>query len=113
MIKSINSGSQYITVSGGIPSTPSFSPGAISAGLVRYNTNLQQMEVYDGMSWYGISNHVTVDLGMTSKEAVEWAHKKMLEEKRLQDLMNQHPGLRELNDKFEMMKALCMEEEKQ
>jgi hypothetical protein len=71
------------------------------------------MEVYDGISWYGINNHVTVDLGMTSKEAIEWAHKKMQEEKRLQELMHRHPGLKDLHDKFEMMKVLCMEEEKQ
>jgi hypothetical protein len=71
------------------------------------------MEVYDGLTWHGIDSHVTVDLGMTSKQAIEWAHKKMQEEKRLQELMDQHPGLKDLHDKFEMMKVLCMEEEKQ
>ena len=37
----------------------------------------------------------------------------MEEEKKLQELIDKHPGLKELNDKFEMMKALCYEEEKE
>ena len=113
MIKSLSSGSQHIAVIGGNPSVPPISPGAMGAGMVRYNQNIQQMEVYDGVSWHGINSHVTVDLGMTSKEAIEWAYKKMQEEKRLQELMARHPGLKDLHDKFEMMKVLCMEEEKQ
>ena len=113
MIKTLSSGSQHIAVIGGNPGVPPISPGAVGAGMVRYNQNIQQMEVYDGISWYGINSHVTIDLGMTSKEAIEWAHKKMIEERKLQELMERHPGLKELNDKFEMMKALCMEEEKQ
>jgi hypothetical protein len=113
MIKSLSSGSQHIAVSGGNPGAPHISPGAVGAGMVRYNPNIQQMEVYDGLTWQGINSHVTIDLGMTSKETIEWAHKKMQEEKRLQELMHHHPGLKDLHDKFEMMKVLCMEEEKQ
>jgi len=113
MIKSLSSGSNHIAVTGGNPGVPPISPGAVGAGIVRYNPNMQQMEVYDGVSWYGINSHITIDLGMTSKQAIEWAHKKMQEEKQLQDLMAQHPGLKDLNDKFEIMKVLCMEEEKQ
>jgi hypothetical protein len=113
MIKSLSSGSNHIAVTGGNPGVPPISPGAVGAGIVRYNPNMQQMEVYDGVSWYGINSHITIDLGMTSKQAIEWAHKKMQEEKQLQDLMAQHPGLKDLNDKFEMMKVLCMEEKKQ
>jgi len=112
MIRTLSSGSQHITVSGGHPNTPPISPGAMGAGMVRYNPNIQQMEVYDGISWYGINNHATVDLGMTSKEAIEWAHQKMQEEQKLKELMARHPGLKDLHDKFEMMRVLCLEEEK-
>jgi len=113
MIKTLNSGSQHIAVSGGNPSVFPISPGAVGAGMVRYNPNMQQMEVYDGLTWQGINSHVTIDLDMTSKEAIEWAYEKMQEEKRLQALMSKHPGLKDLHDKFEMMKLLCIEEEKQ
>jgi hypothetical protein len=37
----------------------------------------------------------------------------MQQDAQLKDLMDRHPGLKDLNDKFEIMKALCMEEEKQ
>ena len=113
MIKTLSSGSQHIAIVGGNPSVPPISPGAVGAGIVRYNTNMQQMEVYDGLSWHGINSHVTIDLGWDSKQTIEWAHKKMQEEKRLQELMKQHPGLKDLHDKFEMMKVLCQKEEKQ
>ena len=113
MIKTINSGSLHVTVSGGHPSTPPISPGAVGAGMLRYNPNLHQVEVYDGIAWQGINNHVTIDLGWDSKQAIEWAHEKMQEERRLHELMSRHPGLKELHDKFEMMRVLCIEEEKQ
>lgn len=113
MIRSISSGSQHIQVQHGNGHMPYMSPGAVGAGLLRFNPNSSQIEVYDGMSWLAINNNVMVDLGMDSKEAIEWAYKKMQEERKLKDLMAQHPGLKELHDKFEMMKALCMEEEKQ
>jgi hypothetical protein len=74
---------------------------------------MQQMEVYDGLTWQGINSHVTIDLGWDSKQTIEWANQKMREEQRLKDLMARHPGLKDLHDKFEMMKVLCMEEEKQ
>lgn len=112
MIKTISSGSQHITVGGGYPSLPYISPGAVGAGMVRYNSNTQQIEVSDGVTWLPLSNGITIDLGMDTKQAVEWAYNKMQEEKKLKDLMAQHPGLKELHDKFEMMRALCMEEEK-
>ena len=113
MIKTLSSGSQHIAVSGGNSSVFPISPGAVGAGMVRYNPNMQQMEVYDGLTWQGINSHVTIDLGWDSKQTIEWAHKKMQEENRLKDLMARHPGLKDLHDKFEMMKVLCMEEEKQ
>jgi hypothetical protein len=50
---------------------------------------------------------------MTSKQTIEWAHNKMQEEKKLKEMMDRHPGLKDLYDKFEMMKILCIEEEKQ
>lgn len=113
MIKTISPGSQHITVGGGSPSLPYISPGAVGAGMLRYNLNLQQLEVTDGVTWFPLNSNATVDLGYDTKQAVEWAHKKMQEEKRLQDLIERHPGLKDLYDKFEMMKILCNEEEKQ
>jgi hypothetical protein len=109
MIRHLSSGSPHVTVSKDYSGVPPISPGSMSAGMLRYNPNLQQIEVYDGISWYNLSASATIDLNVTSKEAIEWAHKKMQEEKQLQDLMSKHPGLKEAYDKFEMMKALVNE----
>ncbi len=112
MIKNITPASQHITVSGGYSSLPYMSPGAVGAGMLRFNPNMQQIEVSDGVTWLPLTSNATIDLGMDTKQAVEWAYNKMQEEKKLKEMMDRHPGLKELNDKFEMMKALCMEEEK-
>ena len=113
MIKQINSDPQWIQVQQGYHGVPPISPGAQSAGLLRYNSNTNNIEVYNGMAWYGIDTTVGIDLSSSAKETLTWAYNKMQEERRLKDLMAQHPGLKDLHDKFEMMKVLCMEEEKQ
>jgi hypothetical protein len=113
MIRGINAG-PHLTISDGYAPTPSFSPGAQSAGMVRYNTNMQCMEVYDGIGWQTIyTAHPTVDLAPASREAVEWAMRKQHEERNLKEMMERHPGLKDLYDKFEMMKILCQEESEQ
>jgi hypothetical protein len=113
MIKQINSDPQWIQVQQGYHGVPPISPGAQSAGLLRYNSNTNNIEVYNGMAWYGIDTNVGIDLSPSAKETLTWAYNKMQEERRLKDLMSRHPGLKDSHDKFEMMKVLCMEEEKQ
>ena len=111
MIKGINAG-PHLTITNGYAPAPSFSPGAQSAGMLRYNTNMQCMEVYDGQGWQSIyTAHPTVELAPASREALEWAMRKQQEERKLKDLMDRHPGLKELHDKLEMMKILCTEED--
>jgi hypothetical protein len=113
MIKGITGG-PHLTVSSGYSHRPTISPGAQSAGMVRYNPSMDSLEVYDGIGWQHIANaHTTIELAPASREAVEWAMRKQHEERKLQDLMDQHPGLRELHDKLEMMKILCQEESEQ
>ena len=111
MIRGINAG-PHLTISDGYAPTPTFSPGAQSAGMVRYNTNMQCMEVYDGIGWQAIyTAQPTIEMTPQAREAVEWAMSKQEEEYKLQALIKKHPGLKDLHDKFEMMKILCQEEE--
>jgi hypothetical protein len=111
MIRGINAG-PHLTISDGYAPVPNFSPGAQSAGMVRYNTNIQCMEVYDGQGWQSIyTAFPTVELAPASREGLEWAMRKQQEERDLKAMMQRHPGLRDLHDKFEMMKVLCYEEE--
>ncbi len=109
-------------VSGGSPSTPSiyqsFTSGQSSgpqnfAGQVRYNTSTQNMEVFDGNMWQCWSNSTaTVGLTQEAEELLDWARKKRQEEVNLRMRMEQHPGLKDAYEKFMIMDALTLEEEK-
>jgi hypothetical protein len=87
-------------------SKPYISPGAQSAGMVRYNSNSQNMEVYDGIAWLQITNNVEVSLTGETEMLLEWAREKMLEERRIDELCKQHPGLAKARDNYELFKRL-------
>ena len=112
MIKNIHSSTNHIQIGQSYSNASQISPGAQSAGMLRYNTNSNTMEVYNGVAWFSIETTADISLSPIAQQAVDWAMKKMEEDLRLQSLMSRHPGLKELNDKFEMMKVLCQEEEK-
>lgn len=112
MIKSLTSSSPYLHIQNGYNNVPPISPGAQSAGLLRYNGNNSSIEVYNGVAWYPVDTSVNLNLSEAAHSALTWAETKMQEEAGLKELMSRHPGLKELHDKFEMMKVLCQEEEK-
>lgn len=115
MIRSIT-GSRYITVERGMPGPTYMNPpmSALNVGQVRFNSTLQGMEVYDGTTWLQIhSNHSSIDLNQEATAALDWVRHKMHQEKQLQELMDKHPGLKDLHDKFEMLRVLCEQEEKE
>ena len=109
MIKHIVEG-PGISITGSF-SPPYISPGSQSAGMIRYNTSSQTTEVYDGNTWLTMSSSPSVALSNDTLEVLDWARKKMLEEQNLYKLMEQHPGLKDAYEKFEIMKALCSKEE--
>jgi hypothetical protein len=55
-----------------------------SAGMVRYNGT--DMEVYDGSSWYKMSSTVNIDIDYNTRMIMDWASKKMTEEKAIEKL---------------------------
>lgn len=87
---------------------PHISPGAQSAGMVRYNINSQTMEVYDGIAWLQLTNNVEIGLGSETEMLLDWAREKMLEEQRIDELCKQHPGLAKARDNYEMFKRLVV-----
>jgi hypothetical protein len=114
MIKSLmSSNSKHITVTGGLPSPTYINHGAAAQGVgnMRFNTATQNTEVFDGYNWLTLStNNATVGLSSEAERAIEWAKDKMQEEQRLLELMEQHPGLKDLHEKLEIMKALVTQE---
>ena len=114
MINAVHGNSQWLNVQSYQGNKPYINTTQSIAGMVRYNNanNGGSMEVYDGTTWCTIGNgSANIDLNENAKRILEWAEKKMKEEADLKALMGNHPGLKDLHDKFEMMKVLCTEEE--
>jgi len=113
MIKHINGGSEWLDVHSYQGNTPYINTSQPSTGMIRMHPSFGRMEVYDGSQWLEIGNGTAeIDLSRNAKEVMSWARDKMHAEKRLANLIEQHPGLKELHDKFEMMRVLCEQEEK-
>lgn len=95
MIKGITSNSQWLIVSGGTPTTPYFSPGAQGAGQMRYNTNSNNMEVWDGVTWKEISMaYTSVDLNYEAQELLKWARDTRSKELARESRIRSNPALR-------------------
>jgi hypothetical protein len=72
MIKGINSSGRYLTVSGGTASNPYISPGSVGAGMMRYNPNMNCIEVNDGNSWQQLGvSYATVELNPDTEALLE------------------------------------------
>ena len=121
MIKGIYSGGRYVQVNNGSPSWPSIynnsgynSGGATSfAGQVRYNSQAGGMEIFDGTSWQRVGDSIAqVGLSPEAERILEWAQRKMDEEQELKARMERHPGLKDAWEKFKIMDALTLEEDK-
>jgi hypothetical protein len=111
MIKNITQSGAFTQVSS--YSTPNIYNTGQSAGEVRYNTNTQHMEVYDGSTWISISQSPTVGLSLDAEEAIRWAREKMVEESALKERLEKHPGLKDAYEKFQIMDILTKVEDEQ
>lgn len=90
-------GSQGITVMGGNTSAPYVNMSNPSAGMVRYNGNNQNFEVYDGSSWMTFSsNSTTIELSGDTKELLEWARAKRAEEEYIKRESENNPTIKDL-----------------
>jgi len=104
MIKGISQGGRYITVTGGNPTNPYISPGSQSAGMMRYNTNMNTVEVYDGHSWKEIESYAGISLTSEAETLLDWARKKRDEELQYKSLAESHPAVKIAMDNLEKAK---------
>lgn len=109
MIKTIVGGGGMITVTQN-NYTPYISPGAQSAGLVRWSTNNSVLEVYDGVAWRDITTTVTIDISPQYEAVIRWAGEEMARQRRIAELAKKYPLVGELRDKLEVMTSLLSEE---
>lgn len=93
MIKSII-GQDHVVVTGGFPSVPYISPGAQSAGMMRWNTSSNTVEVYNGAAWIDVNySNVKIELSSSASAAITWAISKMAEENYHKALAEKHPAI--------------------
>lgn len=106
MIKGINGG-RYIQVMNGFTSDPYISPGSVGAGMMRWNPNMNCMEVSDGNIWKQLGMSMpTLDLTPEATELLDWAKKKMAEEKKIDELCKKFPGLDKARANYETFLAM-------
>jgi hypothetical protein len=102
MIKGINSSSRYITVSGGSPSNTYISPGSVGAGMIRWNPNMNCMEVNDGNMWKTLDmSYASVELTSDAESLLEWARKKRDKETTLYALAEKNSAVKIALDNLE------------
>ena len=113
---------RHVMVNGGYPATTyiNTSSGYMNVGEVRYNTNMQRLEVYDGQSWIEINtSHASIGFTPDAENAIDWAIKKRQEDLALEELAKTNPTIadlisqkKELDDKIKMVQTLMREEVK-
>ena len=94
MIKSVISGSSYIQVSGGQSPVPYINSGIQSAGMMRYNTSSQNVEVYDGTGWQQLDGgYVTVGLNGEAESLLDWARQERDRQAKRDQMIKDNPAL--------------------
>ena len=101
MLKQIYAPGPYLIAANSNIGTPYINMSNPSAGMLRYNGNGNQLEVYDGSSWLSMNtNTATVDLTQEAREAIAWASKKRQEELDLLELAQRHPAVQDALNKL-------------
>ena len=122
MLRTVSGSGRYMMVSGGMPAHTyiNSSSGYMNVGDVRYNVQMQQLEVYDGQMWLEINTgHASVGLTPDAERALDWANRKIEEEAELDRLAASNATIadlikqkKELDDKIKMVQILTKEEVK-
>ena len=117
MIKSIMSMGKHIMVGGGNSASNYINTGAgmMGVGDLRFNTSTQQIEFYNGQTWQTFTMaQATVGLTSTAETAIDWAMKKMEEEREARAMAEQYPAVadamgavREAEQQLKTIVALC------
>jgi hypothetical protein len=95
MIKGITQSGRYTVVSGGNVNHPYISPGSAGAGMIRWNPNMNCMEVNDGNTWKMIDmGYASVGLTPEAESLLDWARKKRDEELAWQSLAENNQAVK-------------------
>lgn len=95
MIKGISSNSQYVIVNSGNAMNNYFSPGAQGAGQMRFNTNANNIEIWDGVTWKELgTSYASIDLSPEAQELLKWARETKNKELAREARIRSNPALR-------------------
>ena len=97
-----------ITGAPGINVMPGTKPYITVSGVVRWNGPQQRLEVMDRDNWMPLDtgSSWTIAPDYSLNNVINWANVKMAKEEQLQVLIDKHPGLKDLKEKFDIMLAL-------
>ena len=106
MLNGLHPRGSYIYIHGGNSATYiSGQHGALGLGNVRFNTSLQQFEVFDGAAWV-ILNLPTAVVGLTpeAESLLDWVKVQKERETELQNLIKNNKAVKNSYDNFQKAK---------
>lgn len=86
-------GGRYLSVVANGGTTYYNSSSQPMAGAMRYHSG-GRVEVFDGNSWMQVSSYGNIELTPDAQAALDWALKKIEEEKELEKLSKEHPAVK-------------------
>ena len=115
MIKGITQSGRYTTVSGGSASSTYISPGSSGAGMMRYNGNMNCIEVNDGISWKELSgSYASVGLTQEAEALLDWAREQRNKQQARKYAAESNPALkkayeaiRRAEENFDILEAIA------
>ncbi len=115
MIKGITQSGRYTTVSGGSASSTYISPGSSGAGMMRYNGNMNCIEVNDGVTWKELSgSYASIGLTSEAESLLDWAREQRNKQLARQHAAESNPALkkayeaiRRAEENFDILEAIA------
>ena len=115
MIGKIQQTGKYVAVTGGPAGNYVNNTGYMGVGQLQYNTNTQQLEVYNGISWQQLNQGTYyVGLNPRAEDILDWAAKKMEQEQEARRMAEEYPAVadamgavREAEQQLKTVVALC------
>lgn len=93
MIKNLTGGFG-ITVTGTTNSDPYISPGSAGAGMLRWNPNMNCMEVNDGNVWKQFTwSYPTIELSPDVQSTIRWAQEQQRKDAERRKRVDANPAL--------------------
>lgn len=109
MIRINSTGSPLLSTNqGGRTYVSNNGPGS---GIVRYNTQSQQLEVFDGQNWTQYYQDINLVLSQQIEYLLQWVDTKRAEDRELDRLCKEYPNLAEARQEFEILRRLVRDAE--